>query len=165
MVQRQGNGSYRNSFGVQVPEHFFRNGTLDIQDAEATRHLLLSDFYADWSEEHKDLIRHATDLRAWPLYTLSPQDIGWTSVPGFTLAGDAAHLAYPGGEGVNIAMTDSMKLASKITEYGIQNLDQAVEAYEAEMFPRGIAMISEGKAMANAMYSEDPQAFLQLIGS
>ena len=165
LTQRQGNGSYINYFGLQVPENFFRNGTVDLQDVKATRRLLLSDFYADWSEEFKDLIRHATDLRARPLYTLATEDMGWKSVTGFTLAGDAAHLAIPNGEGVNLAMTDSLKLACKIAEHGTENLDQAVQEYEADMFPRGIASISKGNVMADAMYSEDPQAFLQLMSS
>jgi 2-polyprenyl-6-methoxyphenol hydroxylase-like FAD-dependent oxidoreductase len=165
VTQRQGNGSYRNYFGLQVPENFFRDGTVDLQDVEATRRLLLSEFYADWSEDYKDLIRHATDLRAWPLYTMSTEDMGWKSVPGLTLVGDAAHLSITNGEGVNLAMTDSLKLASKIAEHGTGNLDQAVQEYEAEMFPRGIATITGGKVMANVMYSEDPQAFLQLMSS
>lgn len=165
MVQRQGDGSYRNFFGLPVAENFFRNGTGNVLDVEATRRLLLSDFYADWSEEYKNLIRHATDLRGWPLYTMSTEDMGWKSIPGVTLAGDAAHLAYPGGKGVNLAMTDSLKLASKIAEYGTDNLEKAVQEYEADMFPRGIATIAEGKAMTNVMYSEDPQEFLQLVSS
>ena len=165
LTQRQGDGSYRTYFGLQVPEDFFRNGTVDLQDVEATRHLLLSDFYTDWSEEYKDLIRHVTDLRAWPLYTLSTEDLGWKSVPGFTIVGDAAHLTIPNGEGVNIAMTDSLKLAAKIAEHGTENLDQAVQEYEADMFPRGIATITEGKVMANVMFSEDPQTSFQLMTS
>lgn len=165
MTQRQGNGSYRNSFGLQVPENYLRNGTGNLQDVEITRRLLLSDFYADWSEEHKDLIRHATDLRAWSLYTLSTEDMGWKSVPGMTLAGDAAHLSFTGGDGVNLAMTDSLKLASKIAEHGTENFDQAVREYEADMFPRGIARITESKAMEKVMHSEDPQAFIQLMSS
>jgi len=165
LIQRQGNGSYRNFLGLQVPENFFRNGTVDLQDVEATRRLLLSDFYAEWAEEYKDIIRHGTDLHTWPLYTLSTEDMGWKSVPGVTLVGDAAHLAYPGGKGVNLAMTDSLKLASKIAEHGTENFDQAVQEYEADMFPRGIATITEGKAMTNIMYSEDPQAFIQLVTS
>lgn len=165
VTQRQGNGSYRIYFGLQVPEDFFRDGTIDLQNLEAIRNLLLSDFYADWSDEYKDLIRHATDPRAWPLYTLSTEDLGWKSVPGFTLAGDAAHLAIPNGEGVNLAMTDSLKLASKIAEHGTENLDQAVQEYEADMFPRGVATIAEGKAMADVMFSEGPQAFVQMMSS
>ncbi|RDL36736.1 Uncharacterized protein BP5553_06088 [Venustampulla echinocandica] len=164
VTQRQGDGSYRNYFGLQVPEDFFRNGTVDLQDVEATRRLLLSDYYADWSDEHKDLIRHATDLRPWALYTLSTEDLGWKSVPGFTLIGDAAHLAIPNGEGVNLAMTDSFKLASKIAEHGIENFDQAVQEYEADMFPRGIATIADGKGMGEVMFSGDSKAFLELMG-
>lgn len=165
VTQRQGNGSYRNYFGLQVPEDFFRNGTIDIQDVEATRRLLLSDFYADWSEEYKDLIQHGTDHRAWPLYTMSTEDMGWKSVPGLTLVGDAAHLSIPNGEGVNLAMTDSLKLASNIAEHGTANIDQAVQEYEANMFPRGISTITDGKAMADVMFGEDPQTFLQFMSS
>jgi hypothetical protein len=69
VTERQSNASYKNHFGLQVPNYFFHNGTVNLQDVKATCHLLLSDFYADWSEEYKDLIRHITDLRAWPLYT------------------------------------------------------------------------------------------------
>ena len=165
VTQRQGNGSYRNYFGIQVPEDFFHGGSVDLQDVEATRHLLLSNFYADWSEEYKDLIRHAADFRAWPLYTLSTEDMGWKSVPGFTIVGDAAHLTIPNGEGVNLAMIDSLKLASKIAEHGTHNFDRAVQEYEADMFPRGVATIAEGKVMENVMYSEGPQASLQLMSS
>jgi 2-polyprenyl-6-methoxyphenol hydroxylase-like FAD-dependent oxidoreductase len=165
MIQRQGNGSYRNSFGLTVPRGFFRTGSVNLQDVEATRHLLLSDFYPDWAEDYQDLIRHSTDFRAWSLHTLATEDMGWKSVPGVTLAGDAAHVAYPGGDGVNIAMADALKLASKIVEHGLDNLDQAVQEYEADMFPRGVAMITGGNAMAEVMYSEDPQAFLQLVSS
>lgn len=163
VTQRQGNGSYRSYFGLQVPEEFFRNGTVNLHDVEATRRLLLSDFYADWSEEHKNIIRHSTDFRAWPLYTLSTEDLGWKSVPGFTLIGDAAHLTIPNGEGVNLAMTDSLKLAAKIIEHGTENFDQAVQEYEAEMFPRGNATINDSKEMAKLMFSEDPQAFFKLM--
>jgi len=126
LTQRQGNGSYINYFGLQVPEDFFRNGTIDLRDIEATRRLLVSDFYADWLEEYKDLIWHATDFRGRPLYTLSTEDMRWRSVPGLTLAGDTAHLAIPDGKGVNLAMTDSVKLASNIAEHGTENLDKAV---------------------------------------
>ena len=166
MIQRQGNGSYRASFGLQVPGNFFRDGaSSNLQDVEATRQRLLSEFYVDWVEEYKDLIRHVTNLRVWPLYTLSIEDMGWKSVLGVTLAGDAAHLSFTGGEGVNLAMTDSLKLSNKITEHGVDNLDQAVKGYEADMFLRGVARIAKSKVMENVMHGEDPQGFLQMVGS
>lgn len=165
MIQRQGDGSYRTSLGLPVGENFFRDGSIDLNNIEATRRLLLMDFFADWADEYKEVIRHGTDLRAWPLYTLSSEDLGWKHVPGVTLAGDAAHLTYPGGKGVNLAMKDALELASKIGEYGDGNFDQAVREYEAVMLPRGVAAIAESQAMSDVMYSKDPQAFIQLICS
>jgi 2-polyprenyl-6-methoxyphenol hydroxylase-like FAD-dependent oxidoreductase len=164
VTQKQGDGSFRTYFAVQVAEDFFRNGAADLQDIEATRRLLLSkDFYADWSDEYQDLIRHATDFRSWPLYSLPTESLNWKSVPGLALVGDAAHIAIPNGVGVNCAMTDSSKLASKIAEYGNGDLDQAVREYEAEMFPRGIDSINKGHMMASAMFSEGPQTLLDLM--
>ncbi|KAK2843916.1 hypothetical protein FQN49_005945 [Arthroderma sp. PD_2] len=163
VTQRQGNGSYRNYTGLQIPEDYFRNGTVDLQDVKATRNLLQSDFYADWSEEHKKLIQHATHFRPWPLYSLSTEDLAWKSVPGFTIVGDAAHVTIPNGKGVNLAMTDALKLVAKITEHGSENLDRAVQEYEAEMFPRGIDMIEDGKEMADAIFSEGPEVTWKLM--
>lgn len=162
--QRQGDRSYRIYFAVQVPEDFFKNGSIDLEDIEATRSLLLSTgFFADWSDEYKELIKHVTDFRGWPLYSLSTEQLNWKSIPGLTLAGDAAHLSIPNGEGVNCAMEDSLKLATKIAEYGIDNLDQAIQEYEEDMFRRGIATITDGNQMAVAMYGESPQALLDLM--
>ncbi|KAH6714296.1 hypothetical protein BKA61DRAFT_519412 [Leptodontidium sp. MPI-SDFR-AT-0119] len=167
VTQRQGNGSYRNYCGLQVPVDFFRNSTaVDLQNAEATRAMLLRDFYADWADQYKELIRHATDFRVWPLHTLAVGDMDWKSVPGVTLVGDAAHLTIPNGEGVNVAMTDALELASKIVEYKgtEENFERAVREYEAGMFPRGRATIDEGRAMADGMFGESPETFLQVMG-
>jgi 2-polyprenyl-6-methoxyphenol hydroxylase-like FAD-dependent oxidoreductase len=167
VVQRQGNGSYRIYIGLKVAEDFFRGagaGGIDLTDLDSTRDVLLTKFFADWADEYKDLIRHSTDLRPWPLYTLSADDLGWKSVPGLTLAGDAAHLAVPNGEGVNQAMADALKLATAIEKHGMDNLDAAVREYEQEMFPRGIASIQEGLAMTGVMFGQEgPEAFLSLM--
>ncbi|KAB5559630.1 hypothetical protein GE09DRAFT_61865 [Coniochaeta sp. 2T2.1] len=165
MIQRQGDGSYRISFGLQAPETLFCRNHIQLNDATSTRRILLEEFYQDWSEEYKNLIQHSADFRAWPLYTLSTDDMGWKPGRGATLAGDAAHLAYPGGEGVNLAMMDALQLATQIAEHGIDNLDHAVQQYETGMFPRAVAAIGESKAMESVMYSDDPQAFIQLICS
>ncbi|KAB5546828.1 hypothetical protein GE09DRAFT_192462 [Coniochaeta sp. 2T2.1] len=163
MVQRQGDGSYRVSFGIQAPETLFCGNHFQLNDATSTRRILLEDFYQNWSKEYKTLIRHSADFRAWPLYTLSTDDMGWEPVRGVTLAGDAAHLAYPGGEGVNLAMMDALQLAAQIAEHGIENIDHAVQQYEADMFPRAVAAITKSKAMESVMYSDDPQAFIRFI--
>ncbi|KAJ0107618.1 hypothetical protein J7T55_007809 [Diaporthe amygdali] len=165
VTQRQGDGSYRNYFGFQVPEDFFSNDSFDVSDVEATRQLLLTKFYTDWSEDHKELVQHATDFRPWPLYTLSTEDMGWKSVGGITLAGDAAHLAITNGEGVNLALTDAVKLASSIAEHGLDNLSQAIQSYEEELSIRGTDTINKGKALAEVMFSDGPQALIDLMNS
>lgn len=163
VIQRQGDWSYRVYYGLQIPQHYFRDVALDLRNLNATRDMLLSEVYADWSEEYKDIVRHATDLRAWTLHTLSTEELSWKPSLNTTLIGDAAHLAYPGGSGVNLAMLDSLHLAAKIDQHGISNVDQAIREYEADMFPRGIKAIAEGKQMSNVMFSETPNAFLELL--
>ncbi|KAK0624037.1 hypothetical protein B0T14DRAFT_427301 [Immersiella caudata] len=167
LTQRQGDSSYRTYFGLPVPEKYFQDkANIDLQDPQKTRDVLLSTHFADWAEVHKDLIRHATDFRAWPLYSLpEAEHLGWKSVSGVTLAGDAAHLAVPNGEGVNLAMKDSLELATKIAKCGVENIDQAVREYEEDMFPRGAKTIREGNVMAEIMFSEGPEPLVELMTS
>jgi 2-polyprenyl-6-methoxyphenol hydroxylase-like FAD-dependent oxidoreductase len=134
---------------------------VNLEGVEGTRRLLLSDgFFRDWSEQYKELIRHSTSFRAWPLYTLSKEDLSWSSVPGVTLAGDAAHLSLVSGEGANNALIDSLELASKIAEHGVDDLDRAVQEYETDMLPRGIAQIVKANAMSESSYGEGPEGLL-----
>lgn len=170
VTQRQGDGSYRIYFGLPVPQDFFSRdgsgtGTVDVSDLDTTRHRLLTDFYADWSEDQKELIRHSTDFRPWPLYTLSTDDMGWISVSGITLAGDAAHLALPNGEGVNQGMTDALELVTSIAKHGLEQINQAVREYESSMNIRAKDHITQGLEMAKVMFSDDPQPFVELLKS
>ncbi|RDW63322.1 hypothetical protein BP6252_10867 [Coleophoma cylindrospora] len=165
---RQGDGSYRAYVGLHLPEDFVQATNLDLSNTEAVRSLFLSEgYFADWAEELKDFIRHGEDFHSWPLYSLPTESLGWQSVPGFTLAGDAAHLSVPNGEGVNMAMTDALMLANKIAEHGIaEGLDGAVREYEQEMFPRGVSTIEDGHQMHKVMLGEDaPHSFLRALAS
>ncbi|KPM38162.1 hypothetical protein AK830_g8399 [Neonectria ditissima] len=154
MVQRQGNGWYRVYFGIRVPELYVGN-TIDLTDVEATRNALLSGFYADWDEELKELLRCAGNFRSWPLFQLPADSQNWTTVPGLTLAGDAAHLALPNGEGVNCAMKDALELASKIEAIGLQDLDDAVREYEKELLVRGRSHIEDGIQLEQLLASDE----------
>lgn len=165
--QRQGDGSYRIYLGVRVPEDFVRGGKIDLADAESTRSLFLSsEFFGNWAEELKDLIRYSEDFRSWPLYYIPPETMSWMSVPGLTLVGDAAHLATPNGEGVNCAMADALSLASKIATYGTDALDRAVAEYEEDMFRRGAEHIRSGLEVAAMLRHEDgPTALICFFNS
>ncbi|KAL7941460.1 hypothetical protein V8C42DRAFT_334631 [Trichoderma barbatum] len=162
VTQRQGDGSYRVYLGVTVPEDFVRGGIVDLEDTESTRRLFLSsEFFDNWAEELKDLIRYSEDFRSWPLYYMAPESLNWSTVPGLTLVGDAAHVATPNGEGVNCAMADALSLASKIATYGIDALDRAVAEYEEDMIRRGVEHIKNGLELGAMLRHEDgPTAFI-----
>lgn len=53
-----------------------------------------------------------------------------------TLLGDAAHLLPPLGAGANLAMLEGAELAESIAT-GPGDLDQAVRAFEEQMWARG----------------------------
>jgi 2-polyprenyl-6-methoxyphenol hydroxylase-like FAD-dependent oxidoreductase len=72
-----------------------------------------------------------------------------------------AHLTRtspPGGDGVNVAMYDSLELAQQIVKLGVGNLDEAVVNYEKLMFPRAKCMIEESTMTNEGMFSEDSPA-------
>ena len=149
-MQRQGDNSYRIYFAVDIPEENVRT-EIDAGNLQATRDNLLQNFYGHWDESLKDNIRGSDNFRTWPLYHVPADTVDWKSVPGVTLAGDAAHLALPNGEGVNLAMQDALELVSKIVEHGESDLAKAVEEYESVMMKRGQHHIRDGEHMARLM--------------
>lgn len=158
-VQRQGSGAYRIYFSLRVPE-FYLGNISDPAAIDDIRDDFLSNFYGNWDEKIKDFVRHADNFRSWPLYQLPLESQGWESVPGLTLAGDAAHLALPNGGGVNCAMKDAMELVSKIDEFGMERIDTAVEEYERGLFKRGRQHIEDGMNLDRLLSHEDGPAAL-----
>ncbi|KAK0205313.1 hypothetical protein DFS33DRAFT_1453606 [Desarmillaria ectypa] len=150
-AQRQGDGSIRNYAILRAPESWIDDCGIDFSNPQATKAALLEQYFDDWSEANKDLIRLADDdqVIARKLMML-PVDHRWTSRPGVTLMGDAAHVMTPfAGEGVNNAMVDALELAENVVAAlrdgpaGTmkENLAKAVKDYEKGMFARvhGIA--------------------------
>jgi hypothetical protein len=162
-IQRQGNLSYRVSFGIPAPEDQFGTRGTILEDVPAAKEALLSEYYADWADDYKDLIRHGDGLHAWAVRTMKAEDMQWKTIPRLTVAGDAAHVSVIGGQGVNVSMFDALELANKIEELGLDHLDRAVEEYEQGMFARGKKRLAKATFMGDLMHSEDPQAFLKLI--
>jgi 2-polyprenyl-6-methoxyphenol hydroxylase-like FAD-dependent oxidoreductase len=137
--------------------------TYDVNNAAAARKAN-AEVYADW---HPDLLAllSACDDNVVPrdLFML-PIGHSWTHRRGVTLIGDAAHVMTPfAGEGVNLAMEDSMQLSEAILSAASQAsdakavseaLDQAVARFEQDMFKRATATQAMTVDMMNFMFNE-----------
>ena len=107
-------------------EHFATTSGLSTKAAAQAKDQLLGDDspFSRWGANIKDLVAVAccdesannpgANIDIKPLYTL-PVGHTWEHQPGVTVVGDAAHLMNPpAGEGVNIAMRDSLLLSQAI---------------------------------------------------
>ncbi|GJC86165.1 tetracycline resistance protein from transposon Tn4351/Tn4400 [Colletotrichum liriopes] len=177
MIQQVADRSYRVYMGLEAPETLTRT-TVDVGDTEATREKLLSstNFFRDFAPELRQCIADAEGpFRPWPLYRMPVSSLSWARVPGVTLLGDAAHVSTPFvGEGVNMAMHDSLKLSQSIkkhcsgmksdTNEGSDELEQALTEYETEMFERAQDYISRCILSENMFFSDNAaQLLIDLI--
>jgi 2-polyprenyl-6-methoxyphenol hydroxylase-like FAD-dependent oxidoreductase len=134
-AQRNSNGHIRCYAVFSAPEHV-RPGPADLLER-----------YTGW---HPDLLRFLRDhdggFTYRPLYVL-PVPHAWTTTPGLTLLGDAAHLMPPLGVGANLALLDGTELATALAT--APSVGEAVRAYEAGMLPRSI---QTAKACASGLH-------------
>ncbi|RYC28826.1 FAD-dependent monooxygenase [Lichenibacterium minor] len=132
IAQRNGHGHIRGYAGWRMPEAEAREmARLAPETARATA----LQAFAGWGPSMLHLIESGDFLAVRPFYAM-PIGHRWTSRPGATLLGDAAHLMSPfGGEGVNLALADAVDLADAITSGEGWS---AVERCEAGMIARSI---------------------------
>jgi 2-polyprenyl-6-methoxyphenol hydroxylase-like FAD-dependent oxidoreductase len=138
-AQRQGDGSIRSYASLRAPEDFWSTCGIDWKDHENARKQFVEKSLNHIGDDLKRIVFESKDhLVPRTLYEL-PVGLTWQSRSGVTLIGDAAHLMTPfAGVGVNVGMTDSLVLAQEIVAAweGEKSLDDAIESYEKEMFPR-----------------------------
>ena len=92
-AMRLGDRSYYTFAGLRLPETWKTENAALIEDPERLRQELVTKYFADWSKTNTDLIaRSDGSFFVWPLYGLPVEAMGWPSVPGVTLIGDAAHI-------------------------------------------------------------------------
>jgi 2-polyprenyl-6-methoxyphenol hydroxylase-like FAD-dependent oxidoreductase len=128
--------------------------TVDFTDPQAATAAALVHF-AGWNESLQALIADADlPLVPRPIHAL-PVGLRWNHVRGVTLLGDAAHVMSPfAGEGANLAMLDGALLGRAITERRADT-DQAVVAYEEELFPRSAIKAQESAEGLELCFAED----------
>ncbi|MDS0138645.1 MULTISPECIES: NAD(P)/FAD-dependent oxidoreductase [unclassified Amycolatopsis] len=144
VAQRNSNGHIRCYAVFYAPEDWATG--LDFAATDAVRGHLL-ERYAGW---HPDLLAYLRDhdggFTHRPLHVL-PVPHAWTTTPGLTLLGDAAHLMPPLGVGANLALLDGTELATALATS--PSIGDAVRAYEAGMLPRSI---ETAKACASGLH-------------
>lgn len=139
-----------------------RRAGLDRADVEAVRSSLLA-LFDGWAAPALDLLRHGTAFVSRPLYVL-PVGHSWAHVPGVTLLGDAAHLMPPLGVGANLAMLEGAELAEAIAAAtGPGDLDEAVRAFEEQMWARAGKWAEITMAGLERLVSPDPTQALALF--
>lgn len=134
--QRHSDNSIRTYVSFVVEDSQWADHFRKLDPAESRAAILKH--FEDWDSTILDLVRLSEGpFTSRPLYML-PVGFKWDARPGVTLVGDAAHVMTPyAGEGVNIAMSDSLELAKAIIA-GVKegNLHGKVRESELQMFPK-----------------------------
>ncbi|WP_112725131.1 FAD-dependent oxidoreductase [Micromonospora noduli] len=139
-AQRLGDGSLRVGISLRAEDRPL--------DAYRSKRALLG-LFAGWNPRLTAPIEAAESAPMPRLIEAMPIGTRWTSRPGVTLIGDAAHLMPPVGEGANQAMLDAAELASQFAA-NPADPNSAIRTYEESMFSR-IHPVAEMSARVQAM--------------
>ncbi|MFG2589490.1 FAD-dependent oxidoreductase [Streptomyces sp. NPDC048438] len=148
-------------FRVELDRRTDADRLTDPADAEAVRSELLARFDG-WAAPVLDLLRHGTAFAHRPIYAL-PVSHTWAHIPGVTLLGDAAHLMPPLGAGANLAMLEGAELGEAVAAAGPGDLDEAVRAFEEQMWTRAGRWAGITTAGLERLVSPDPSEALALF--
>ncbi|KAF9438256.1 hypothetical protein BGZ76_008989 [Entomortierella beljakovae] len=139
VAQRNGDGSIRTYICLQIPENSLPENQL--ADESAAKENLLDNYFEDWTQDLKNLVVNSEGLITRVIYVL-PIQYRWTSRPGVTVIGDAAHLMSPfAGAGANLAMIDGVDLGLTIAKNVNENKNLALcqQEFENAMLDRSQA--------------------------
>ena len=157
MAQYMGDGSINIGTWSVRPKDWQQG--YDVHDPAVVKESCRKE-YSDWDSRLVAFTQVAEDSTIAPrdLYML-PIGHKWDHRSGVTLIGDSAHIATPfAGEGVNLAMEDSLNLSKAIISAAQKQSDQQVQLdrnvadFEQDMFRRATATQQLTYDMMHAMY-------------
>ena len=139
-------------------EHWQKKCGFDVNDPVQLKEHIVKEF-ADWDPLFREVLQvsDGKQIISRNLYSL-PVGHEWTFRPGVTLIGDAAHLMTPfAGEGVNLAMEDSMKLADAIITGrkmggNAKAFANSIRLFEVEMFRRAGPVAEQSRLNMEDMF-------------
>jgi len=156
LAQRNGDQSIRIYVCQRVPEDWIKS--FDFSQPHAIRAMLLNCF-SGWKPELLEMIHCCDDhFVPRPIYAI-PIDQHWTTKPGVTIIGDAAHVMSPfAGQGANLAMLDALELADCLTSKECTELTLAtlvLKSFEEVMLNRARGAAEETLTNLNSCLSKD----------
>ncbi|NOW96447.1 NAD(P)/FAD-dependent oxidoreductase [Mucilaginibacter sp. SG564] len=140
-AQPRGDGGLTFYAASLLPENWVKTSGIDFSNPQDVQDYLIN-HYEGWNPIFFTLFKACTHFVPRPL-NYFPLENRWEAKNNITLIGDAAHLMPPNGEGVNLAMLDALDLSDCLTDINLNNLIDAIAAYEKIMFDRAAPLCKE----------------------
>ncbi|GAB4045552.1 FAD-dependent oxidoreductase [Spirosoma litoris] len=161
----KGDGTLTFLIGVKKPENWLADSGIDLTNKDAVAAWFQEEF-ADWSPKWAELFatnKVSFTPRVWYHF---PPDQHWPAQPNLTLLGDAAHRVPPyAGEGANQALADALDLYEALCLGQFTTLQQAIAAYERNMFQRSARITQESVRNTEGFHSTNNIQFLMSLYS
>ncbi|PJZ50491.1 FAD-dependent oxidoreductase [Leptospira saintgironsiae] len=158
-VSSKGDGSLDFYVSCKKDENWIKDGGINFSDKTQVFEWFKEEFLK-WDSVWLELAENVSlPLLLRPQYCM-PLDQSWNTLPNLTILGDAAHPMPPSGEGVNLAMLDSLELSDYLTNGDFKDIHAAIEAYEKQMQIRAANEARDSLEMTEWMHSEGAVARL-----
>ncbi|SFF23639.1 FAD-dependent oxidoreductase [Spirosoma endophyticum] len=159
-VSAKGDGSIDFYVSLIRPENWAKASGIDFSDP-TQRSAWFEDEFSGWGQVWFELFdQTGVPFLVRPQYCV-PFDQHWEAQSSITVLGDAAHIAPPTGEGVNLAMLDALELSECLTSPSFLNTQSAIATYEKQMLARGSDEAQV--AMDTVAWMHSQNASMQLV--